>query len=130
PAARNSQPYQDRRACAGNTNCIPICPIQAKYDPSVTLAAALRSGNVKVWNNCVASHIAVDGNGRVSGIDYIKYAGDKGPIVSRGTVTATIYIISGNAIETPRLLLMSKNERTPFGVANRRDGKGVIGKYL
>jgi choline dehydrogenase-like flavoprotein len=54
----------------------------------------------------------------------------KGPIVSRGTVTATIYIIAGNAIETPRLLLMSKNARTPHGVANRRDGKGVIGKYL
>jgi glucose dehydrogenase len=30
PAARNSQPYRNRRACAGNTSCIPICPIQAK----------------------------------------------------------------------------------------------------
>src|SRR5262249_38523654 len=37
PAARNSQPYRNRRACAGNTNCIPICPIQAKYDPTITL---------------------------------------------------------------------------------------------
>jgi hypothetical protein len=36
PAARNSQPYRNRRACAGNTNCIPICPIQAKYDPTIT----------------------------------------------------------------------------------------------
>ena len=25
PAARNSAPYRNRRACAGNTNCIPIC---------------------------------------------------------------------------------------------------------
>ena len=47
PAARNSQPYQSRRVCAGNTNCIPICPIQAKYDPSVTLADALRTGRVR-----------------------------------------------------------------------------------
>ena len=30
-----------RRACAGNTNCIPICPIQAKYDPTITLNDAL-----------------------------------------------------------------------------------------
>ena len=29
PAGRNSQPYQERRVCAGNTNCIPICPIGA-----------------------------------------------------------------------------------------------------
>ena len=40
PAARNSQPYKNRRACAGNTNCIPICPIQAKYDPTITLNEA------------------------------------------------------------------------------------------
>jgi choline dehydrogenase-like flavoprotein len=75
--------------------------------------------------------VAVDGNGQVSGIDYIQYNGDNGPIVRRGRVSAKIYILAGNAIETPRLLLMSKNEgRTPNGVANRRDGKGVIGKYL
>ena len=46
---QSSQPYQDRRVCAGNTNCIPICPITGEqYDPSVTLAEALRSGNVQV----------------------------------------------------------------------------------
>jgi choline dehydrogenase-like flavoprotein len=131
PAARNSQPYQDRRVCAGNTNCIPICPIQAKYDPSVTLADATRTGNVDIWYRCVASNVAVDGNGRVSGIDYIVYDGDTGPVVRRGRVSAKVYILAGNAIETPRLLLMSTNEgRTPKGVANRRDGGGVIGKYL
>ena len=74
PAARNSQPYQDRRVCAGNTNCIPICPIQAKYDPSVTLADALRTGNVRgACTGRVASQVLVDENGRVSGIDYIQY---------------------------------------------------------
>jgi len=130
PAARNSQPYQDRRVCAGNTNCIPICPIQAKYDPSVTLADALRTGNVTVWNRCVASQLIVDEAGRVSGVDYIQYAADQGPIVRRGRATAKIFILAGNAIETPRLLLMSKNERTPNGVANRRDGNGHVGKNL
>ena len=65
PAARNSQPYQARRVCAGNTNCIPICPIQAKYDPSVTLADALRTGNVDVSYKTVASKVHVDGSGRV-----------------------------------------------------------------
>ena len=130
PAARNSQPYQDRRVCAGNTNCIPICPIQAKYDPSVTLAEALRTGNVQVWYRCAAAAVVVDGNGRVSGIDYIQFDGDNGPVIRRGRLTAKIYILAGNAIETPRLLLMSKSERTPNGVANRRDHNGVIGKYL
>jgi choline dehydrogenase-like flavoprotein len=55
PAGRNSQPYQSRRVCAGNTNCIPICPIQAKYDPSVTLEQALNTGNVEIWPQTVAA---------------------------------------------------------------------------
>src|SRR6266404_9062157 len=48
PAARNSQPYRNRRACAGNTNCIPICPIQAKYDPTITLNDATSTGFVRI----------------------------------------------------------------------------------
>jgi choline dehydrogenase-like flavoprotein len=130
PAARNSRPYQDRRVCAGNTNCIPICPIQAKYDPSVTLAQALRTGRVDVMYKTVASQVLLDKDGRVSGIDFIRYDKENGPAMERGRVTGKIYILAGNAIETPRLLLMSKNERTPAGVANRKDGKGSVGKYL
>jgi choline dehydrogenase-like flavoprotein len=130
PQARNSEPYQNRRVCAGNTNCIPICPIQAKYDPSVTLADALRTGRVDIMYKTVASRVLVDGSGRVSGIDYIRYQDDKGPPTEHGRVTAKLYILAGNAIETPRLLLMSKSEQTPDGVANRKDGKGFVGKYL
>jgi choline dehydrogenase-like flavoprotein len=130
PAARNSQPYQNRRVCAGNTNCIPICPIQAKYDPSVTLADALRTGRVEVMYKTVASQVDLDEDGRVSGIHYIRYDKENGPPTERGRVTARIYILAGNAIETPRLLLMSKSERAPHGVANQRDGKGFVGKHL
>jgi choline dehydrogenase-like flavoprotein len=128
PAARNSQPYQNRRVCAGNTNCIPICPIQAKYDASVTLADALRTGNVDVMYRCVASQVVVDGSGKIGGIDFIRYDRIDGPPVERGRVTAKLYILAGNAIETPRLLLMSKNDgRTANGVAN---SLGFVGKYL
>jgi len=128
PAARNSQPYQARRVCAGNTNCIPISPIQAKYDPSVTLAEALRSGSVRIMYQSVASKVRVDAQGRIAGIDYIRYERDDGPPMATGHVTAKVYILAGNAIETPRLLLMSTNDgRTPHGVANRR---GLVGKHL
>jgi choline dehydrogenase-like flavoprotein len=128
PAARNSQPYQNRRVCAGNTNCIPICPIQAKYDASVTLADALRTGNVDVMYRCVASQVVVDGSGKIGGIDFIRYDRIDGPPVERGRVTAKLYVIAGNAIETPRLLLMSKNDGlTASGVAN---SLGFVGKYL
>ena len=42
------EPYRNRRACAGNTNCIPICPIQAKYDPTITLNDAMDTGFVTI----------------------------------------------------------------------------------
>jgi glucose dehydrogenase len=109
----------NRRVCAGNTNCIPICPIQAKYDPSVTLNQALDTKNVVIWPRTVASNVVVDGNGKVSQIDYLQYGAAGGPMTARGSVRAKVFILAAHAIETPKLLLMSKNGgRTPNGVAN------------
>jgi glucose dehydrogenase len=128
PAGRNSQPYQERRVCAGNTNCIPICPIQAKYDPSVTLNKALDTQKVFIWPHTVACNVAVDATGKVSRIDYIQYSEPGGPPTKRGSITAKVFIIAAHAIETPKLLLMSKNEgRTPRGVANSSD---LVGRNL
>jgi len=126
PAARNSQPYRNRRACAGNTNCIPICPIQAKYDPTITLNEATNRGAILV-DHAVASEIIVE-NGRVSEIKFIKYDKEAGPKTGDGCVIAKTYVIAANAIETPRLLLMSKNNgRTSKGVANSSD---MVGRHL
>jgi len=128
PAGRNSIPYQDRRVCAGNTNCIPICPIQAKYDPTVTLGDALQHRGVSILYQTVASEVLVGPDGAVSGIAYLQYDDPNGPATRQGTVTATRYVIAGHAIETPRLLLMSKNGgRTPNGVAN---ASGHLGQHL
>ena len=126
PAARNSQPYRNRRACAGNTNCIPICPIQAKYDPTITLSEATNSG-AKLIDHAVASEILIE-NDRVSQINFIRYKDEAGPKTTDGCATARIYVIAANAIETPRLLLMSKNQgRTGNGVANSSD---MVGRNL
>ena len=78
PAARNSQPYRNRRACAGNTNCIPICPIQAKYDPTITLNEATNSG-AKLMDHAVASEILVDGTIASVEINFITYKDEAGP---------------------------------------------------
>lgn len=128
PAGRNSIPYQGRRVCAGNTNCIPICPISAKYDPSVTLNAALDTGNVTLWPFTVAKQVLVGADGQVSGVEYLQYDKPNGPATRSGTVSATRYVLAAHAIETPRLLLMSTNGgRTPNGVANK---SGQVGKNL
>ena len=126
PAARNSQPYRGRRACAGNSNCIPICPIQAKYDPTITLNEALTHKNVRMMRQTVAREITLDSDLKnVTQIEYTRYGAGK---TDTGSIKAKIFVIAANAIETPRLLLMSKNDgRLPAGVANR---SGMVGKHL
>lgn len=129
PAARNSQPYRNRRACAGNTNCIPICPIQAKYDPTITLNEATNRG-ARLIDHAVASQIVLEDGpvSRVSEIKFIRYKDEAGPKTGEGCVRARVYVIAANAIETPRLLLMSTNNgRTEKGVANR---SGLVGCNL
>jgi choline dehydrogenase-like flavoprotein len=130
PAARNSQPYRNRRACAGNTNCIPICPIQAKYDPTITLNEALNHKHVKLMRHTVAREIILDSDLRnVAQIKYTRYS-----TTSKETVTdvikAKIFVIAGNAIETARLLLMSKNNALPFEIKTVANRSGMVGKYL
>ena len=125
PQGRNSLPGE-RRQCAGNTNCIPICPIQAKYDATVTLALALQTGNVDIRYRSVASNINLDDDtDEVIGIDYIIYSVENGIQTGAGTAVGIKYLLAAHAIETPKLLLMSdKNKKFPNGVANSSDQVG------
>jgi choline dehydrogenase-like flavoprotein len=122
PAGRNSRPYQNRRVCAGNTNCVPICPIGAKYDPTVTLHDAfnLGVGRVEALFQHVAAKINRDpATNDVTGIECITYSDPKSRSpTGRTTVRGRIYVIAANAIEAPKLLLAS-------GFKNRH-----IGCYL
>src|ERR1700687_4718357 len=134
PAGRNSQPYQDRRVCAGNTNCIPICPIQAKYDATVTLGKAQDTGKVTVINQAAACKALTDENGRISGIQYIPWVRPAGSAATAGsrdpaggpvqTVTGAAYVLAAHAIENARLLLLSANQQFPRGAANSSDQVG------
>jgi choline dehydrogenase-like flavoprotein len=122
PAGRNSEPYQDRRVCAGNTNCIPICPIQAKWDPTVTLGNALDTGNVTVSYQSVAVNIEVEGDAATR-VDYLQWSYDaNGNLTSTPmSVTGKIYVAAAHAIENAKLLLLSNNKQ---GIANRSDQIG------
>ena len=42
--ARNSVAFDGRPACCASAWCIPICPVQAKYDATVHLAKAEATG--------------------------------------------------------------------------------------
>lgn len=117
PQARNSVEYQGRPPCCGNAMCIPICPIGAKYDAAVHVALAEAAG-ARVVENAVAHRVDVDAAGRVAAIRY------KTPDNTEQTVTARAYVVAANAIETAKLLLISRSDALPNGVANRSDQVG------
>jgi choline dehydrogenase-like flavoprotein len=122
PAGRNSQNDNGRRVCAGNTSCTPICPIQAKYDATVTMAKALDTGNVRILYQSVASRVKVDASG-VTGIEYIQYQNDG--TRQNGEAQGKRYVIAAHAIETPKLLLNSVSPHSPHGVANNSKQVGL-----
>ena len=120
PQARNSQPFQGRPQCCGNAYCIPICPIQAKYDATVHVKLAQAAG-AQVVENAVVHRVDVDAEGKVSALRYLR------PDRSEATVTGGRYLIAANAIETAKLLLISRTDALPDGVANR---SGKVGRHL
>jgi len=118
PQARNSvDGYQGRAICCGSGTCIPICPVQAKYDATHHVGLAVASG-ARVLDNAVAWLIDVDADGNVSGIHY------KSPDGEDHLVRGRSYVIAANGIETPKLLLISTGAYAPDGVANSSDQVG------
>lgn len=120
PQARNSTVWDGRPACCGSASCIPICPVQAKYDATVHLARAERRG-ARLHPSTTATAVAVDSGGRVERVHFRR------PDLSRGTARGRHYVMAAHGIETPRLLLHSRSDRTPGGVANR---SGQVGRNL
>ena len=94
--------------CQGNNNCVPICPVQAKYNAAKTLSKALERGNVDLLAQTVASRVISDPeSGRVSGIEVKAYADPGSPRHTTWTMRGRIFVLAANAIENARLMLAS-----------------------
>ena len=151
PQARNSVPYKphyepigngapyrygEGQRCEGNSACIPICPVQAKYTALRTLYQTSIK-HVTIQTQSVASEILLDSAGRVDGIVYKQYHDPNGPFdsgnVQTHTVKAKIYVIGAHAVETAKLCLGSKNggKNAPWCCKRQRnDGPTPDGSSL
>jgi len=107
--------------CQGNTNCVPICPVQAKYHSGKTLAKALKTGRVDLLPQTVASRVVIDpGSGRVTGIEAKIYRDKASREYKTISLSGSLYVLAANAIETPRLMLAS----------GLRSSSGLMGQNL
>lgn len=99
--------------CQGNNNCVPLCPVQAKYNAGKTLAKALGSGRVDLLAQAVAHKVHIDNeSGRVSHIEYQAYRDPSSAEYTTATARGRIFVLCANAIENPRLMLASGLEST------------------
>ena len=120
PHARNSIPFQNRPPCCGSNTCVPICPVGAKYDASVHARLAQRVG-ARILDQAIAHRIDVDAEGRTTAVAFKRPDGSEHKAVGRQ------FVIAAHGVETPRLLLMSRSDRLPDGVAN---SSGQVGRNL
>lgn len=114
---RNSVPYDSRPQCCGNNNCMPICPIDAQYHGGIAADAAEKAG-VKLVSQAVVYKLEHDSKGKITALHY--YDWDK---VSH-RVEAQVFVMAANAIETPKILFMSADDKNPHGLCNNYDQLG------
>jgi choline dehydrogenase-like flavoprotein len=116
--ARNSgMPYDDRPACCANNNCVPVCPVGAKYDASTALARLEAKGAV-ILSDAVVHRVETNAQNQIEAVNYF----DQNKQNHR--ITGKLFVLACNGIETPKLLLMSHDDRNPHGLANRSDQVG------
>ena len=117
PQARNSQFFDNRPACEGHSNCIPLCPIQAKYDATIHLRRALENSNVELRTGAVVTQLEKGRHGRVETVHYIDWKSGDPPVAK--SVRGGAVVLAAHAIETPKILLMSNNLANSSGQVGR-----------
>lgn len=108
---------RDPDICQGSRSCIPLCPTGAKYEARRHVERAQEKG-ARLIVEAVACHIAHNSDGKITSVQYRRW--DK----SQETAVGKQYVIAANAVETAKLLLMSRQEGSPNGLANRSDQVG------
>lgn len=122
PQARNSEFYRGRAACCGAQTCVEYCPVDARYRPDTThIPWAVAKGNVELHKEAVVYKLVPAQDGK---IDHVIV---KKPDGSRFRVKAKVFALCGNTVENTRLLLFSRSDAHPDGLAN---SSGLVGKYF
>jgi len=123
PMAILSKPYRGRSPCAQCGFCEGFgCEFGAKSSPLPTMIPqALATGKCEIRPGSYVRKIETDDAGRVTGVKY--FDASRKEIYQR----AKAVVVCANGAETPKLLLMSKSNRFPDGLAN---SSGLVGRYF
>lgn len=123
PRAILSRPADNRNSCYYSNFCGSYgCSSDAKGSSRVALInKALLTKNCTILPNTKVYYLETDNNHKVIRAWYYDMNGE------RQFVEAGIFVVAAQAVETSRLLLMSKNPDFPNGLANN---SGQVGKNI
>ncbi|WP_416437861.1 GMC family oxidoreductase [Phnomibacter sp. MR] len=112
-----------RGACFFCAQCGRGCTVHGDFSSSsVLVKPAVETGNVDMVVNAMAREVITNKEGLATGISYV----DK-ETLQEYQVSGRVVILAASACESSRLLLNSKSDRHPNGLAN---SSGVVGRYL
>jgi choline dehydrogenase-like flavoprotein len=119
--AINSEPYDGRSECQGYGTCWPVCPSGAKYSADVHVEKA-RDRGARILDRVPVQRLHHDDGGdRIVSAEYVTPEGETHRQEARE------FVLACGGVETPRLLLLSKSETYPDGLAN---SSGLVGRYF
>lgn len=123
PLAILSRPYRGRAACAHCGFCEAFgCEWGAKSSTLATvIPTAEDTGRCEIRPHSYVRKISTTKSGRVDGVIYFDAKKQE------HFQNAKAVVVCCNGAETPRLLLMSKSNQFPQGLAN---SSGLVGKYF
>ncbi len=125
PVARAilSQPHNNRASCYYSNFCGSYgCHSGAKGSARAALLdLAVKTGKCEIRPHSFVYHLTSDNQGKVNLVKYYDREGQT------RQVSAQIFVVACQAIETSRLLLMSTGSKHPEGLANHN---GQLGKNL
>ncbi|MFN0124598.1 MAG: GMC oxidoreductase [Blastocatellia bacterium] len=112
-----------RGACHYCGHCMDVCDVRAVWSSDVTvIPEAMATGRLTLRMNALARKILIDRDGLARGVSIIDRETGK-----EEEIAARIVVLGCATIESARLLLNSRSERFPNGLANNHDN---VGRYL
>jgi gluconate 2-dehydrogenase alpha chain len=120
PAAVNSEAYDDWPQCQYHGFCNRGgCHVGAKNSTAVsTIPKAMATKRLQVVTQAIVTNVAVDDNGRVTGVVYVKGGREY-------FQPADVVLLAGYTYENVRLLLLSRSKAFPNGLSNNGGQVGL-----
>lgn len=130
-------PYMGER-CEGNASCVPICPVQAKYNALKSLKKAVYKEDwkgelkphkqIEIKGQAVAYKLGAANGKQITSIHLRCYEAQNKTSFTEELINTSndIVVLAANALENPKILLNStyKEGEQEYTVANKSDQVG------